>query len=232
MTLPHGLYDQLLTESLIRRLDTSVGDEIALDAVDGDAATTLLVHELSRSLELVLRELPGPSGIRVEAQLALINALLVGLRERGSAHEEIGDRVAPPLRRLRAIKSAGSDAPSLPVTGLVEPWLFTAAKASPTLFGELRREAYDCDQIDILVSFITTSGVRKLIDVLQAATAAGASGVGRSSIRVLTTTYMGATDLDAVNSLARLTGCTVKVSLDGRRTRLHAKAWIFHRRSG
>ena len=35
-----------------------------------------------------------------------------------------------------------------------------------------------------------------------------------------------------VDQLASLNGCTVKVSLDGRRTRLHAKAWIFRRRSG
>ncbi len=83
-----------------------------------------------------------------------------------------------------------------------------------------------------IVSFITKSGVRKLIDVLRSATAANASGVGRTTIRILTTTYTGATEIGALDDLAGLNGCQVKISLDGRRTRLHAKAWIFHRKSG
>jgi superfamily II DNA or RNA helicase/HKD family nuclease len=96
----------------------------------------------------------------------------------------------------------------------------------------LRREAASCDGLDILVSFITVSGVRKLIDVLQGATAAGADGLPRTRIRVLTTTYMGATQVAALDELARLNGCEVRVSLDGRRSRLHAKAWLFQRKSG
>ena len=75
-------------------------------------------------------------------------------------------------------------------------------------------------------------GVCRLIDVLKSATAADASGHGRTKIRVLTTTYMGATEVLALDELARLNGCEVRVSLDGRRTRLHAKAWIFQRATG
>ena len=51
-------------------------------------------------------------------------------------------------------------------------------------------------------------------------------------LRILTTTYTGATEARALDELARLPDCEVRVSLDGRRTRLHAKAWLFHRRSG
>ena len=74
--------------------------------------------------------------------------------------------------------------------------------------------------------------MRKLIDVLQSATVANAAGEGRTRVRVLTTTYTGATEVEALDRLARLNACDVKISLDGRRTRLHAKAWIFHRRTG
>jgi HKD family nuclease len=35
-----------------------------------------------------------------------------------------------------------------------------------------------------------------------------------------------------VNALAELPGVKLRISLDGRRTRLHAKAWIFHRKTG
>jgi HKD family nuclease len=39
----------------------------------------------------------------------------------------------------------------------------------------LRGELAGCDQADILVSFITHSGVRKLLDILPSVTAVGAA---------------------------------------------------------
>jgi len=82
------------------------------------------------------------------------------------------------------------------------------------------------------VSFITVSGVRKLLDRLKAITATDGQGRSQASVRVLTTTYTGATDQKALNQLAELPNCEVRVSLDGRRTRLHAKAWLFERDTG
>jgi superfamily II DNA or RNA helicase/HKD family nuclease len=232
VSLPRGLYDQAVTDALTPRIAALPENGVQLDPVSGDDATRLLLDVLGRSLERIVQELPGTEAERVAAGLELVNELLVSLRERSKSNFDLVDRVSPPVRRLRSVHPPGSDAPPLPATGLAQPWLFTAAKSSPSLFQEIRREAIECDRIDILVSFITTSGVRKLLDVLQSITSAGASGAGRTRIRVLTTTYIGATEIEALDALARLNGCTVKVSLDGRRTRLHAKAWIFHRDSG
>ena len=113
-----------------------------------------------------------------------------------------------------------------PEIGLGVPWLFTAGKGSPSLLQEIRRELASSDQVDILVSFITVSGVRKLQDVLQQITAKGAQRDREAPprLRILTTTYTGATEARALDELARLPGCEVRVSLDvdGRRTRLHA----------
>jgi superfamily II DNA or RNA helicase len=232
MTLPRGLYDQLVTGVLAKRLEQLPDGSALLEELSSVDATPLLTDLIAQSLARVLEDAQGDTSTHSAQQLAIVNALLVELRSRLSRDIERVDTLPAPAQRLRAVHAVGESAPLLPATGLAEPWLFTASKASPSLYHELRTEAVACDQIDILVSFITVSGVRKLIDVLKKVTAAGASGVGRTRIRVLTTTYTGATDQKALDDLAALNGCTVKVSLDGRRTRLHAKAWIFHRRSG
>ena len=54
----------------------------------------------------------------------------------------------------------------------------------------------------------------------------------RVPIHVLTTTYIGATDFRAIEELARLPNVQARISLDGRRRRLHAKAWLFQRDNG
>lgn len=51
----------------------------------------------------------------------------------------------------------------------------------------------------------------------------------RAPLRVITTTYMGATERAALDRLVRERGAEVKVQYDAARTRLHAKAWMFRR---
>lgn len=229
--LPTGLYDQILTPTLEAGLDP-----ISMRAHYQDLridATEALVDLVARQLADVLQELPGEPSERALHQLELVNGMLVSLRERLSAVESSAVELATaPPRLLKAVSALSGKDVTAPETGLMAPWLFTAGKGSPPLLQELRRELASSDQVDILVSFITVSGVRKLRDVLQQATAIGANGQPQLSIRILTTTYTGATEAKALDELARLPGCEVRVSLDGRRTRLHAKAWIFRRRTG
>lgn len=232
MTRPRGLYDLVLTEAVARSLDGLAPDVPDVRDLSDDEAPERFIEVLGVQLRRILDELSDTDSERARAQLALVNDLLRQLRDDHSFAHELIDPIATPTQILRAIHGSGEAAPESPDTGLAAPWLFTAGRGSPSLLNELRRESAACDEIDILVSFITKSGVRKLIDVLRSATAANASGVGRTTIRILTTTYTGATEIAALDDLAGLNGCQVRISLDGRRTRLHAKAWIFHRRSG
>ena len=243
MALPDGLYDLLLTEGLARSLAELTPSRADVSPLKG-GATEFLTDAITRQLGALLDDLPGEDADKVKAQLELVNGLLVMLRQRlvGGVGEvgtgpsaDVIDLIASPLRVLRAVQR-DQQFPASPEIGLGVPWLFTAGKGSPSLLQEIRRELASSDQVDILVSFITVSGVRKLQDVLQQITAMGAQPTGqaprKTRLRILTTTYTGATEARALDELARLPGCEVRVSLDGRRTRLHAKAWLFQRKSG
>ncbi|OYT89311.1 MAG: ATP-dependent helicase [Burkholderiales bacterium PBB6] len=241
--LPDGRYDLLLTEGLSKLIDGLDAKRSDVELIKGDAAN-LLADELARQISKALEDVSGNGSEQAHQQLELVNGLLVALRRRLSpisadklaeTEGEVINLISSPLRVLRAVQR-NQQFTTPPELGLSIPWLFTAGKGSPSLLQEIRRELASSDSVDILVSFITVSGVRKLQDVLRQITAMGASFEGREEaklkIRILTTTYTGATEARALDELASLPGCEVRVSLDGRRTRLHAKAWIFHRKTG
>ena len=172
MGLPDGLYDLLLTEGLARSLgaiDSSGADVLALKG----GAAEFLADLITRQLATILDDVPGDDGDKAKRQLELVNELLVAQRLNAgagssgvSASAEVVDLVASPLRVLRAVQR-DRQFPTSPEIGLAVPWLFTAGKGSPSLLQEIRRELASSDQVDILVSFITVSGVRKLQDVLS-----------------------------------------------------------------
>lgn len=225
MALAPGLYEQLLTRELA---DALQDQPYRTEEPSPGLSTELLLDQVTRQLAGALESL-GDGAPGSEAQLALVASLLVRLRRLVRARDGRNlDTAEVLLRPARVLRQVGAAPLQHPETGLLQPWLFAAGKATPSLLHELRRELSSCEGVDILVSFITVSGVRKVIDVLRGA----ASAEPGLRIRVLTTTYTGATEAPAIDELARLPGCEVRISLDGRRTRLHAKAWIFSRASG
>lgn len=245
--LPDGLYDQLLTEDLASALTQNLQSEhYTLKDLDAKSATRRLADALAEQLAQVLEDIsssdPGDSddnskAARLQAQLEFANATLIEVRKRLTAQSPDQDTganirlLSMPAQNLHGVHRQ-RNVPVMPDTGVTAPWLFTAAKASPALLSELRHELASSERINILMSFITVSGIRKIRDILQSITALDGTGKARAKLRILTTTYIGATEAQAVDELARLPNCEVRISLDGRRTRLHAKAWIFERDSG
>ena len=232
--LPIGIYERLVREGEWDEIQQLVREGRAWIDTPGEVQRRqLLVDEFTARVPDLLDA--AASGSDQEAQAARQELkLMAALMQAARASVPAATALALPSADVRVLHAIHEPdhRPTLPRTGLRHPWLFTSAKGEPSLYSELRAELETAEELDLIISFIKWSGVRKLEDVFQRVTATDAHGRGRLKIRILTTTYMGATDRRAVDALARLPGVAVRVSLDGRRERLHAKAWLFGRANG
>src|SRR5690606_14371151 len=113
-----------------------------------------------------------------------------------------------------------------PYTRLTHSELFTGGNVGLSLESELKKEILSSDTIDLLVSFIKFKGIIILKRELEEFTKRG------GQLRVITTTYMGASDYKAIQLLSNLENTQVKVSYNSGNERLHAKAYLFRRNTG
>src|SRR5262249_45141781 len=112
-----------------------------------------------------------------------------------------------------------------PTIPLSDTWLLTNARDEPAVGREIQLELETADNVDLLCAFVRFEGVRILEKQLRGVIERG----GR--LRVITTTYLQSTEQRAVDMLVGL-GAEMKIAYELEATRLHAKAWLFQRRSG
>lgn len=112
----------------------------------------------------------------------------------------------------------------MPIKGLVNGALFTGKGIK--LYTELQKEIGSANEIRLMVSFIKKRGLALLLPQLKDFTNRG------GSLKVITTTYMKATDYEAIKQLAVLKNTEIKITYDETSERLHAKAYIFLRETG
>jgi len=220
-TTDPGPRDHIVTRSLERKLGT-LDEEVRIEeALDTAEASGRLARHL---MEEARRELHDDTSSDEKADR--VNGLL---RQLGSGSGRDAE-IALPARLLQGIMGrspmgAVVPLPPPPATPLSQSDLLVNGEGQPNVGSELRAELATADSVDLICAFIIWSGVRHLRDALAALTERG----GR--IRVITTTYMGATEKRAVDELVSL-GAAVRVAFDARTTKLHAKAWLLERASG
>ena len=214
-----GLYEVLVTEGLKAALD-SLGAQLLPRSrpLRAAEAPDRIAWHLSRQIELALSDLSESE--RVEIGTRVARNLLQRLTELVTV--DPATVLHSIARRTPDGEAAEVDEPLIP---LLDTTLLTNAPGEPTLWSQLSSEIESSDSIDVVMAFIRRSGIRPLLASLRRHCEDG------RQLRVLTTTYTGSTEKRALDELAAA-GAAVRVSYDLTTTRLHAKAWVFHRRSG
>ena len=203
------------------------------EAIDAAESPTILSQYLERVIRRTLDACTGDQAL--QQRVAVCNDIIERLSARVPEAELGGSTIPPQVEILLALLDRPTS-PNInidrlrelrPKTGLSQSALLTGSPREPSLASELRKEILSSDRIDILMSFIKWSGLRLIEKELREFTSRP-----NTTLRIITTSYMGATDLRAVSLLASLPSTAVRVSYDTNRTRLHAKAYLFHRDSG
>lgn len=219
-----GIYDALLDELLRESLNRHPELRTIFGKIDQEEQPSRYAAFVARVLEQSLREESDP-----QRRLALCNEIL-GQVANQPGKEHLRKHCLVPGQKpvLLEITPPNFGQPGIPRphTSLSESSLFTGSPQEPQLAHELNEEMRSADGVDILLSFIKWSGLRLLMASFEDLRARGIP------VRVITTSYMGASDARAVEWLAALPNVQVRVSYDTERTRLHAKAYHFRRLTG
>ncbi|MGN6617845.1 MAG: DUF3427 domain-containing protein [Ilyomonas sp.] len=230
-----GLYEQLVNKliaSKLNELDRSAF-YIKEVAIDKSEAAKILSQYLSEVIRFALNLISGDDSI--EKQIALSNKVIFLLQNELKDEKFEDDLIATEAKILSAIFSRidarFSDFDKYlkevtPYTRLSQSELFTGNNAGISLESEIKKEILSADRICFLISFIKWTGIRIFEKELFDFTERG------GKLRVITTSYMGATDLKAVEYLSSLKNTEIKISYNTDNERLHAKAYLFYRNTG
>jgi superfamily II DNA or RNA helicase len=227
---PSGLYEQLVTAEWDRRLSALEPELVDREGLDPADAHEMLARHLGVLTRRALRSLSGDGAEGVARQVELANRIAEAITFLAPHATSSDDLVAESNDVLQALVQrrplvGSSPFPPRPEVPLSATALLVNGRDQPRIGTEVQRELASADSVDLLCAFVKWHGLRILEEHIDLLIRRG----GR--LRVITTTYIGATERRALDRLAEL-GADVKISYETRMTRLHAKAWLFHRATG
>lgn len=231
--LHQGLYEQIINKGLDKELAENTDKLCQTAPIDAGESSKVLAKYISDIIEKGLDNVRDNGG-DLSAQVELVNKIVTTIMTETKEADFDLLAVAKRAEQLLALFDKQNSILALnnkaeivrPETSIAHSSLFTGAIHEPQMFTELKKEIVSCNRIDMLVSFIKWSGLRLIMDELSEFTKNG------GELRIITTSYMGATDVKAIEELRKLPNTRIKVSYDTKRTRLHAKTYVFYRDTG
>jgi len=223
-----GLYEKVITESFeseLEALDPSL-DKIRESLRRAEAGDRLAIH-ISQIVASVVDGIDEKR--RVNKGLELSRKLIELIAQEFDEDNLLEDLPVLQDTILTAITRKNPDGStasiSRPLIPLLDTTLLTNSPGEPRVGQQLVTEVESASQIDLVMAFVRTSGIRPLLGAFKRHCDAG------KPLRLLTTTYTNSTEQAALELLESI-GADVRVSYDKTGTRLHAKAWLFHRPMG
>ena len=244
MLMKLGIYEQIFNQLFEKKLSCCDHNRFFIGErnIKREEVTKLLSMYLSHVFEQVLMDVVDISpnseecdekgnDYAIDKGIALANSIIGKLVN--DFHLDSSNLLSAQAKILTAvIDKTKSDYPDLskrleemiPIKGLVNGELFTGKGIK--MYTELQKEIRSANEIHLMVSFIKKRGLTLLLPQLKEFTDRG------GLLKVITTTYMKATDFEAIKLLCKLKNTEIKITYDETSERLHAKAYIFLRETG
>ena len=198
--VPAGLYEHLITGGLRERLAATEPELLQLGVLDPADSHETLTRHIAELSSRALRIAGGSDAAGVSRQVELTNRIVAAISELAADAVAAHDVVVEPPRTLLALAQPSPvpgpvSFPDRPATPLSTSALLVNGRGQPRIGYEVTRELASADDVDLLCAFIKWQGLRVLEKALLGLRERG----GR--LRVITTTYMGATDQRALDRL-------------------------------
>ncbi len=219
-TLPIGIYERLLDEELAESLSSCPELKPVLRSIDDESAPHSYAQFIGQLLDEALRI------TKKEDRIPILNRIIELLSSTDGLDYLKRRTLLSDDKNLLTAFGSSTRGFIRPQTPLSTSSLLTGLGADPPLEHELRAEMESADRVDMLISFIKWSGLRLLLPAFERLAA------DNIPVRIISTSYMGASDPAAMEWLAKQPNVEVRISYDTGGTRLHAKAYHFIRNSG
>lgn len=244
MKLVEGVYESLISIAIAEKLQRDFPESkyhVEKETIDSAESHTMLAQYLANIVSVILKEYfrDKKDAITISKQVECVNRILHFIENEWQVADLNNELLSKEdeTNFLRAIYSkTGYSEEQIkhkahihPESGYRVSNLFTGANGL-SIDEEIKKDIQTADSIDLVVSFIKFTGLRLLYEELRKFVSKKGT-----KLRIITTTYMGATDVKAIKALIELKelgDVKIKASYNTNDERLHAKAYIFKRENG
>ena len=224
--LKQGIYEHIINQETDRKMQEAEQSGLVCvqQPIDNAESPQMLANYLANAIRQKLEDTEEQ-----QDRVNLINRIMIdaGLLDDKQIVKPADLLAEVMTQQQSALQNQSNTQTIRPISGFRVSNLFTGGSSALSLGEEIRREIASADEICFIVSFLKVSGVRILLDDLKKF----CSRKG-TRLRIITTTYCGATQAKAIEQLAALPNTEIRISYNTDIERLHAKSYIFVRNSG
>ena len=224
--LKQGIYEHIINQETEREMQKAEQSGLVCvqQQIDSAESPQMLANYLANAIRQKLEDTEEQ-----QDRVNLINRIMIdaGLLDDKQIIKPADLLAEVITKQQSALQNQSNTQTIRPISGFRVSNLFTGGSSALSLGEEIRREIASADEICFIVSFLKVSGVRILLDDLKKF----CSREG-TRLRIITTTYCGATQAKAIEQLAALPNTEIRISYNTDIERLHAKSYIFVRNSG